>query len=99
MIAPQRRGESGVRVDGAVLAITGPLERAAVPALWRALPASLDGVDTLDVTAVPRVDSAGLALLAELQARAGGRLALRGDPEGLAGLRSAYRLNAGLQPG
>ena len=91
-------GASGVRRGGSTLVIAGPLERAAVPALWRAALAQLEGVDALDVSAVPTVDSAGLALLAELQARAGGRLAVHGTPDGLPGLRDAYRLDAALQP-
>ena len=91
-------GASGVRRDGSTLVIAGPLERAAVPALWRAALAQLEGVDVVDVSAVPNVDSAGLALLAELQARAGGRLVVQGLPDGLAGLRDAYRLDAALQP-
>ena len=89
---------SGVRRDGSTLVIAGPLERAAVPALWRAALAQLEGVDAIDVSAVPRLDSAGLALLAELQARAGGRLAVTGTPDGLPGLRAAYRLDAALIP-
>lgn len=97
--AARRDGSSGVRREGAVLHLTGPLERAVVPALWRALPTDLAGVESIDVSAVPQVDSAGLALLAELQARAGGRLAIRGEPAGLAGLRSAYRLSAELNAG
>ena len=90
--AATREDVSDVRRDAAVLRVTGPLDRAAVPAFWRALPADLAGVEAIDIAAVPHVDSAGLALLAELQARAGGRLAIRGAPEGLQGLRAAYRL-------
>ena len=66
-----------------------PVEPAALPLL--------DGAGALDLAAVSHVDSAGLALLAELQERAGGRLALRGEPDGLPGLQAAYRLGAALQ--
>lgn len=86
-----------VRRDGATLAFEGPLERAAVPALWAAALPLLDGAQAIDLGAVSHVDSAGLALLAELQARAGGRLALNGEPDGLPGLRAAYRLGDTLQ--
>ena len=86
-----------VRRDGATLAFEGPLERAVVPALWAAALPLLDGAQAIDLGAVSHVDSAGLALLAELQARAGGRLALNGTPDGLPGLRAAYRLGATLQ--
>ena len=89
---------ASVRRDGGTLVFAGPLERAAAPALWAAALPLLDGATAMDLTAVPHVDSAGLALLAELQARAGGRLALRGEPDGLPGLRAAYRLDNALQP-
>ena len=49
-----------------------------------------------ELGAVAAVDSAGLALLAELASRAGGPVAIAGDPPGLAALREAYRLDAGL---
>ena len=86
---------ASVRRDGATLMFTGPLERAAVPQLWAAALPLLAGA--MDLTAVSHVDSAGLALLAELQERAAGRLALRGEPAGLPGLQAAYRLGAALQ--
>ena len=89
---------ANVRRDGDTLAFEGPLERAVAPALWAAALPLLDGARAIDLGAVSHVDSAGLALLAELQARAGGRLVLRGEPDGLPGLRAAYRLNAVLQP-
>ena len=85
--------QASVRRDGPVLTFTGPLERAAVPALWAAALPLLDGAGAIDLAGVPHVDSAGLALLAELQARAGSRLAVVGEPEGLAGLRAAYRMD------
>ena len=87
-----------VRRDGATLAFEGPLERPAVAALWAQAVPLLDGADAIDLAAVAHVDSAGLALLAELQSRAGGRLALRGEPDGLPGLRAAYRLDTSLLP-
>lgn len=89
---------TGVRRDGATLVFAGPLDRAAAPAMWAAALPLLDGAEAMDVGAVPTVDSAGLALLAELQARAGGRLQVRGEPGGLSGLRAAYRLGTSLQP-
>ena len=58
----------------------------------------LAGAGVIDLREVPHVDSAGLALLAELQARAGHRLVVRGEPDGLPGLRAAYRLDHALQP-
>lgn len=86
-------GHAAVRIhasDG-VLHIAGALSRATVPTAWsRALPL-LDGLRGIDVTDVSEVDSAGVALLAELAARVG-HPAIQGDPSGLAALRSAYRL-------
>ena len=48
-----------------------------------------------DLTAVSRVDSAGVALLAELAERCGG-VNIDGAPAGLAELRAAYRLTPAL---
>lgn len=82
-----------VRRDGDVLRIEGPLDRAAVSRVWAGLRPLLSGARTVDVTAVPQVDSAGLALLAELSA---GGLRVEGAPVGLAELSAAYRLDATL---
>lgn len=82
-----------VRRDGDVLHLTGALDRAAVPAAWSALRPLLAGARSVDASTVARVDSAGLALLAELAA---GGLAIVGAPPGLAELSAAYRLDASL---
>jgi len=85
--------------EAAVLRLSGPLDRAAASAAWPALSALLDGVQVLDLSAVTRLDSAGLALLAEAVARLsahGVAPRIEGSPEGLAELRAAYRLDAGL---
>ena len=84
---------AGVRRDGDVLRFDGRLDRAAVRALWRTLQGLRDGARALDVTAVDAVDSAGLAMLAEL---ASGGLGVTGTPPGLAELRAAYRLDGSL---
>lgn len=89
-------GDAAARREGDALIFSGALIRDAVSAPWRqALPA-LDGVRRFDLGAVERVDSAGLALLAELAARAGGVTIVVGQPAGLAELRAAYRLSATL---
>lgn len=80
------------------LVFSGVLDRAAVTALWPALQAS-SGVQVLDLTAVPRVDSAGLALLAELAARLraqGSAPRFNGAPAGFNELGAAYRLAPSL---
>ena len=80
---------------GGTLRFTGALLRGAIGPLWPQVLAQLDGVRRLDLTAVERVDSAGLAMLAELAERLDA-VALDGAPAGLAELRAAYRLNPQL---
>jgi phospholipid transport system transporter-binding protein len=77
------------------LVFSGTLDRAAVAVLWPQLQKTVAGARRLDLSAVSRVDSAGLALLAELAAMAGG-VAVLGRPEGLAELCAAYRLQDDL---
>ena len=86
---------ASVERAGDGLRFTGALLRADVAALWqRALPL-LDGVRRFDLGDVERVDSAGVALLAELAARCGG-VAIEGSPSGLAELQAAYRMTPAL---
>ncbi|MGY4514509.1 ABC-type transporter MlaC component/ABC-type transporter Mla MlaB component [Lysobacter sp. HA18] len=82
-----------VRRDGDVLHLDGRLDRAAVASTWRAVQPLRAGATRIDVTGVDAVDSAGLAMLAELAA---GGLAVNGEPAGLAELRAAYRLDGSL---
>lgn len=93
---PSADAPASVSRDGEALRFAGALLRAQVPALWRqALPLAA-GARRFDLSGAGRVDSAGVALLAELAARAGGAVAIEGDPAGLAELRAAYRLQADL---
>lgn len=87
---------ASVRRDGDALVFAGALLRGDVATLWRPASAAASGVRRLDVTAVERIDSAGLALLAELAARADGDVVVDGVPAGLAELRAAYRLSPSL---
>jgi phospholipid transport system transporter-binding protein len=84
-----------VRREGDALVFTGALDRAAVAALWRQAQPLLKDLRRLELAAVSEVDSAGLALLAELAARAPG-VSVIGTPPGLTELRTAYRLDEGL---
>ncbi len=84
-----------VRREGDVLVFAGTLDRDACAAAWARSRPLLDGVTRLDLARVDRIDSAGLALVAELADRAGAAI-VDGQPEGLAELRSAYRLDARL---
>lgn len=86
---------ASVRRDGDALVFAGALDRAAVPAVWKAVQPLLDGARQLQLAGVVTVDSAGVALLAEIVARSPG-LAVSGDPDGLADLRAAYRLSPSL---
>ena len=83
------------RTDDA-LVLTGALVRASVAGAWKTAIASIAGVRRFDLTGVSVVDSAGVALLAELAARAAGGLAIEGTPQGLEELRAAYRLDPSL---
>ena len=85
--------------EGDALVFGGALDRAAAVALWPQASRSLAGAQRIVLTNVTTVDSAGLALLAELAARlrqAGQTPQLIGEPTGLAELRTAYRLEPSL---
>jgi len=85
--------------DGPILRLSGALDRASATTAWPALQPLLAGAQVLDVSGVQRLDSAGLALLAEVAARlsADGKPAqVVGAPAGLAELRAAYRLDDAL---
>jgi len=86
---------ASVRRDGETLAFAGALDRAAAAALWPQARPLAAGVRRFDLSEVASVDSAGLALLAELAAQAPG-VAVVGEPTGLAELRAAYRLDESL---
>jgi phospholipid transport system transporter-binding protein len=82
-----------VRRDGDVLHLDGRLDRAAVASTWRALQPLRASATSIDLAGVDAVDSAGVALLAELAAAG---LRIDGRPVGLDELRTAYRLDASL---
>lgn len=91
--------DAAVRREGSALQFSGVLDRVAVTTLWPVLQSQLQGVTVLDVANVRRVDSAGVALLAELAARVratGNEPSLTGSPAGLDELRAAYRLASSL---
>jgi len=96
-----RNGEAlpAVRKEGDALIFAGPIDRAAAAGLWPSASKMLAGAQRIVLTKVTSVDSAGLALLAELAARlraAGTAPRIEGEPAGLSELRTAYRLNSGL---
>ena len=87
-----------VRKDDA-LVFSGVIYRAAATSLWTCALEIFDGTQRIVLTEVTSVDSAGLALLAELAARmraCGHDPHLEGQPPGLLELCTAYRLTPGL---
>ena len=86
---------AALRRDGDTLHVNGALVSAAIAGLWPAALAQQAGARRIDVEAVARVDSAGVAFLAELAQRAAGA-EIAGDPPGLSALRAAYRLTPAL---
>jgi phospholipid transport system transporter-binding protein len=103
---PAADAAASVGRDGEALRFAGALSRDQVPALWRQALPLLAGVRRFDLAGASRVDSAGVALLAELASRAGNAgttggsaidaIAIDGNPPGLAELRAAYRLKPDL---
>ena len=92
-------GDARLGRDADALVFTGALDRAAAAALWPQASSQLPGVQRIVLTNVTTVDSAGLALLSELAARArasGTTLLFEGHPAGLADLQAAYRLTPEL---
>ena len=83
--------------SGDTLRFSGALLREAVGALWKQAGTDVDGVRHIDLTAVSRVDSAGVALLAELAGRCGDEPAILGAPIRLPELRDADRLTPSLE--
>ncbi|MCL6712919.1 STAS domain-containing protein [Pseudomonas sp. R2.Fl] len=99
MPAPAARSDAGVAREGDALVFRGALDRAAAVALWPQL-AKATGAQRIVLTNVTTVDSAGLALLAELAAQvraSGGTVAIEGQPAGFTELCAAYRLTPGLE--
>ncbi len=85
--------------EGDALVFSGALDRAAAVTLWPAL-RNVSGAQRIVLTNVTTVDSAGLALLAELAARLrtdGRTPQWEGQPPGLADLCAAYRLTPELE--
>ena len=93
---PTPSSKPGVERAGETLRFAGALTREAVAPLWPQATRLLDGVRVFDLRDVARVDSAGVALLAELAARIVPAPAIEGEPDGLRALCAAYRLGPTL---
>ncbi|MDR2871623.1 MAG: STAS domain-containing protein [Xanthomonadaceae bacterium] len=92
--------EASVVRTGEQLTFAGPLDRNAVTRLWPQLCSLLPGIRQLSISDVSMIDSAGLALLAEvmaqLRAQSATPIELLGEPNGIAELCAAYRLASDL---
>ncbi|MCU5773426.1 lipid asymmetry maintenance protein MlaB [Erwiniaceae bacterium BAC15a-03b] len=55
------------RVEASTLSLQGELDRETLLALWQQRDTVMKQIDTIDVSALDRVDSAGLALLVHLR--------------------------------
>ena len=93
--APAATVPASVVREGDALVFRGAIDRAAAPALWKQAQPLLAGSRRITLGSVGAIDSAGLALLAELAAHAPG-IVVEGDPPGLSELRAAYRLGPDL---
>lgn len=78
-----------LQLAGAAARVSGVLDRDAVCTLWPRIERAT--LDSLDVSAVDALDSAGLALLVEL---AGRGVRVTGQVPGQDELAAAYRLDA-----
>lgn len=77
--------------DGATLRIVGPMTAGGIARLCPET-LTLDGIRQIDLSAVPAVDTVGIALIADLVGRAQPRPRVEGRPQGLAELCQAYRI-------
>lgn len=87
--------------DGQVLSLRGELTSVTLLPLWKQLHDVVSGVSVVDVGALTRVDTAGLALLIHLTGEAkeqGERIALRGMSDKLVTLAALYNLPENLLP-
>ncbi|HHW4679489.1 MAG TPA: STAS domain-containing protein [Xylella sp.] len=86
--------------DGKALVLKGPLNRDAVLELWPLIETQRHGICQLDLTGLSRLDSTGLALLAELMEQIHIQENLPrivGHPPGFDELLAAYRMSSDLQ--
>lgn len=82
--------------DAGRLTISGALSRSSSVTLDTLL-RGVTGARIVDLSAVPSVDSAGLATLAQWMSSLPSRPSIVGIPDGLAELKAAYRLSDTLE--
>lgn len=87
--------------DGVTLSLQGELDQDYLVPLWESREEATRGIEVIDLSAVTRVDTAGIALLMHLVAyiRAGGRaVSITGKSEKMNTLIQLYNLPAALIP-
>lgn len=92
---------ASVAQDGKRLILSGALLREEVASFFGSLSKiNANEINLIDLSGVDEIDSAGLAMLSkwiDSNFPSSHRPMLVGEPEGLAGLRSAYRLTEQLE--
>ena len=87
--------------EDARLILRGELDQETVGALWKQRNAAMSGVTIIDLNAVERVDTSGLAMLLHLVhigQQGGNRINLDGISDKLTTLAKLYNLPADLLP-
>ena len=87
--------------EGERLILRGELDQETVVALWEQREAAMVGIDVIDLNALQRVDTSGLAMLLHLVdiGKQGGKtVSLAGMSENLATLAKLYNLPDRLLP-
>lgn len=83
------------------LVLRGELDQETVVALWERREAAMAGIEVIDLNALSRVDTSGLALLlhlVDLGRQSGKTVILTGMSDNLATLAKLYNLPDGLLP-
>ncbi|MFG6656090.1 lipid asymmetry maintenance protein MlaB [Scandinavium sp. M-37] len=87
--------------EGGRLSLQGELDQDFLVPLWEAREEATQGVDTIDLTAITRVDTAGVALLMHLVAhirQQGRTVKIEGKSEKMNTLVQLYNLTPDLIP-
>ncbi|MDX6020584.1 lipid asymmetry maintenance protein MlaB [Scandinavium sp. V105_16] len=87
--------------EGGRLSLQGELDQDFLVPLWEAREEATQGIDTIDLTAITRVDTAGVALLMHLVAhirQQGGTVKIEGKSEKMNTLVQLYNLTPDLIP-
>lgn len=89
------------RRESSVLRLKGTLQHETLEPLWLQRASAVEGIDTIDLSEVDRVDTAGLVLLVQLVALArnqGGNVQVSGASDNLHTLAGLYNLSTAIFP-